>query len=54
MMLDLLTIEVEPDDDGFHAVIIEIGTDAVLYVSNTFASPEDAERSARDWLRSNQ
>jgi hypothetical protein len=54
MMLSWLAVEVERDDDGFHAVVIEIGTDCVLHVSNSFDSRAEAEAAARDWINRNE
>jgi hypothetical protein len=51
--LGLLAIEVERGEDGYHAVVIEIGTDAVLHVSDSYAAPEDAKRAARTWICTN-
>lgn len=43
-------MEVEPDEGGYHAVVIDLSDDAVLHVSNSFALPEQAENAARDWI----
>jgi hypothetical protein len=54
LLIDVIAIEVEQDDDdGYHAVVIDLADDAVLHVSNTFAAPEDAERAARRWIHEN-
>ena len=50
MILTQLAVEVEPDDCGFHSVIIDLSDDAVLHVSNSYPAPEDAERAARTWI----
>lgn len=43
------TIEIEPDADGFHAVVI--GQDnSIAHVTNTFPCPDDAEYAARQWI----
>lgn len=44
------TIEIEQDEDGYHAIVIDAADDRVAHITNTYANPADAERSARDWL----
>jgi len=44
------SIEVEQDDCGFHAVIIDVADDSVVRVTNTHPRPEDAYADARAWL----
>lgn len=52
-MTTLLTIEVERDPDGYHAVVIDIGIDAVLYVTDSFPAEENAIGAARAWIDKN-
>ncbi len=50
-MYDLLTIEPEREDDGhYHAAIIDIGEDAVLHVTDSFRTVEDAVKAAQEWI----
>lgn len=53
-MMNLLAIEVEADENGWHAVIIDLGDDAVLYVSNSYASTLAAMTAAQNWIEKNQ
>jgi hypothetical protein len=53
-MPQLLTIELERDPDGFHSVVIDLGDDAVLHVSDSFQAIEDAVRAAQSWIEKNQ
>lgn len=54
-MIEQLFIEVTADDEaGFVAFAIDVGTDAVLHVSNSFKRPEEAEAAARVWIERNQ
>ena len=48
-MFSPLAVEVEPDDDGYHALVTD-GTDAVVHVTNTYARREEAARAAWDWI----
>lgn len=43
-------IEIEQDECGFHAVVIDAADDAVLHVTNSHLAPEDAEADARRWI----
>lgn len=45
-----LVIEIEQDECGYHAVLIDVADDAVLHVTNTYPAPTDAERAAQDWI----
>ncbi len=55
MLCSLLHIETDcTDDGGFAAFVIEIGTDCVLYVSDSYDSREQAEAAARLWIDHNQ
>ncbi|MHB1425098.1 MAG: hypothetical protein ACYC3I_18155 [Gemmataceae bacterium] len=49
-----LVTEIEADDCGFHAAVIDVSDDTVLYVSNSCNRPEDAEKAAQDWIDKNQ
>jgi hypothetical protein len=49
-MLYQLAIETEPDECGFHSVVVDISDDAVLFVTDSHNTPEQAERQARDWI----
>ena len=53
-MLSQLYIEVEPDEYGHHAVVIDVSDDCVLHVTNTYATLEDAEAAARQWIERNE
>jgi hypothetical protein len=53
MQLQQLALEVEPDECGYHVVIIDLADDAVLFVTNSHNRPEDAERDARRWIDKN-
>lgn len=52
-MLYQLCIEVEQDENGYHAIIIDVADDSVLYVGNTHNTPEDAQREAERWIARN-
>ncbi len=53
-MLDKLACEIEEDDTGYHAAVIDVGDDSVLYVSDSFFRMEDAERAASEWIERNR
>ncbi len=53
-MLTQLVIEPERDEDGYHAAIIDIALDAVLYVTDSFKAIEDAIGAAQRWINDNQ
>jgi hypothetical protein len=47
-----LTIEIEPDDfAGYHAIISD--ADAVLFITDSYLSPQDAKQAAQQWLEDN-
>lgn len=52
-MSTLLTIEVEPDEGGYHAAVIDIGIDAVLHVTDSFRAALDAVKAAQTWIEKN-
>jgi hypothetical protein len=49
-MQDLLTIEPERDEAGYHAAVIDLGEDAVLHVTDSFAAVEEAIFAAQQWI----
>ena len=49
----LLTIEVERDEDGWHSVVIDLGDDAVLFVSDSYSNISAAVRAAQKWIEDN-
>lgn len=49
MQLYQLAIEIEADECGYHAAVIDEGN-AVAHVTNSYPAPEDAERAARSWI----
>jgi hypothetical protein len=49
----LLTIEIERDECGYHAVVIDLGDDAVLHVTDSFRSISAAVRAAQRWIEEN-
>jgi hypothetical protein len=46
------TIEIELDEYGFHALVAD-ETDNVLWITDSYPSPEDAEHAARVWIDHN-
>ena len=46
------TIEIEADECGFHAIVID-EADGICHVSNTYANPDDAAHAARSWIDHN-
>ncbi len=50
---NLLTIEVEKDPDGWHSVVIDLGDDAVLFVSDSFKDISDAVKASQAWIATN-
>ena len=55
MICPLLHIETDrTDDDGFVAFVVELGTDCVLHVGNSYDTREQAEAAAREWIEQNQ
>lgn len=50
---NLLTIEVERDPDGWHSFVIDLGDDAVLYVSDSFKDISDAVKASQTWIERN-
>jgi len=53
-MSNLLTIEIEKDADGWHSVVIEIGDDSILFVSNSFTDISACVKAAQAWMEENQ
>jgi len=53
-MADLLVIEVEREEDAYHASVIDLSDDAVLHVTSSFACVSDAVRAAKAWMEENQ
>ena len=51
-MLSQLAVEIEPDDDGYHGIVTD-ALDAVVHITDTCATLEDAARAAWEWI-SNQ
>jgi len=49
-MTNLLSIEVERDADGWHSVVIDLGDDAVLFVSDSFTDISDAVKASKHWM----
>ena len=55
MICSLLHIESDrTDDGGFVAIVVEIGTDCVLHVTNDYDTRAAAESAAREWIELNQ
>jgi hypothetical protein len=54
MLTQQLAIEPERDEDGYHAAIIDIALDAVLYVTDSFKAIEDAVQAVQRWIKENQ
>jgi hypothetical protein len=54
MLAQQLAIELERDEDGYHAAIIDIALDAVLYVTDSFRAIEDAVQASQRWIDQNQ
>ncbi len=55
MLTQQLAIEPEREDDGqYHATIIDISEDAVLYVTDSFMDIESAINAAQRWINQNQ
>jgi hypothetical protein len=52
-MPNLLTIELEKDEGGWHSVVIDIGDDAILFVSDSFGDISDAVRASQTWIETN-
>jgi hypothetical protein len=52
-MSNLLTIELERDEHGYHAAVIDLGDDSILYVTDAFADVSDAVRAAQTWIEDN-
>jgi len=48
-----IAVEIEPDECGHHAVLIDVSDDSVLHVTITYPTAEDAERAAREWIDKN-
>ncbi len=48
-----LLIEVEPDEHGYHAYVVDLGIDAVLHVTDSFSTEENAIRAACAWVKKN-
>lgn len=49
-----LFLEVEPDEDGYHAVVLDVSDDSVLHVGNTYPTAQDAERAGQLWIAENE
>jgi hypothetical protein len=43
-------IEIEQDQDGFHAVVSDLADGDVLFITDSFAGPAAALEAARAWL----
>jgi hypothetical protein len=54
MLTQQLAIEPERDENGYHAAIIDIALDAVLYVTDSFRAIENAVQAAKRWIDQNQ
>jgi hypothetical protein len=50
---NLLVIEVDRDGDGYHASVIDLGDDAVLHVTDSYANVSDAVKAAQVWFQEN-
>jgi hypothetical protein len=49
-----LFLEIEPDEGGFHAIVIDVSDDSVLHITNTYPTANDAERAGRLWIDVNE
>lgn len=50
-MLYKLAIEIDRDDDGlFFAVVIDAEDDAVLFITDSYRTPESTEAAAQEWI----
>jgi len=49
-MLYKLAIEIDLDDTGYFAVLVEPDGDTVLRVTDTYPTWDDAMRAAREWI----
>ena len=55
MICSLLHIETDRTDDGrFVAFVVEIGSDCVLHVSDSYDDRDRAAAAARAWIDRNQ
>ncbi len=52
-MTHLISIEIERDPDGYHGIVIDIGDDAVLHVTDSFPGVDHAVRAAQSWIETN-
>jgi hypothetical protein len=46
-MSDMLMIEPERDEDGYHAVVVSVAGDVAIYITDSFRAVEDAIRAAQ-------
>lgn len=53
-MANLLVIEVERDEKGYHASVIDLSDDAVLHVTDSYANVSDAVKAAQVWIQENE
>jgi hypothetical protein len=49
----LLAIELERGDAGYHAVVIDIGDDSVLWVTDDYPTTSQAVQAAQGWMERN-
>ncbi len=52
-MLTQLVIEPERDEDGYHAVVVDIGEDCILHVTDSYSGAGEAVRAAQTWIQQN-
>lgn len=50
---DLLIIELEKVDAGYHAAVIDLSDAAILHVTDTYADVSAAVREAQTWIHAN-
>jgi hypothetical protein len=48
-----LLIELEEDETGWHALVLEAGADTVLWITDSYTIAEAAELEARAWIDRN-